>query len=144
MDSKLLDMLGKRVDDECGIVRRYRFQGFLDHVVGVLVLNGLDNVVPELESHGELRRGVALLKKLLDNPAAVRLERERHDVPFHNGRDPLDLGGRPYVEELLDNVIAEDVGHEHGAAVANLVEKALPRGGRDGLGAPVESLLDET
>lgn len=114
----------------------------MDDVVCILVLDGVNDVVMEFQCHRELGRAVPALEKLLDDAAPVRLERECDDIVLDDGGDPLDLLWGPNVEELLDDVVAKDVGHQRGPAVADLTEETLPGDGAD-RGRVFEPLLDE-
>jgi len=71
------------IDDELQRVRVNALDALLDHVITVLVFDAFQDVAVQLAYDFHLLFSAYALQRLLDNPAAVHLQRQRQYVSAH-------------------------------------------------------------
>lgn len=141
MPGELTDLTVKRIDDELDMFRRNALDGLLDDMVAILVFDTANDASIELLDQTGLLVGKDMFKSLLrlawimfkdaagtyllHNSAAIHLSAESEDMPLHAVGQDLLLVLVSMLKELLDHVIAEDVGHQLHRILLDLAEDSV-------------------
>lgn len=83
-----MDLPRERVDDEPNVLRRYPFDGFLDHVVPVLVFDALEHVLFELLDQLRLLIDQDVLESLIESEPGRRTRPTTGERTFCTTRHP--------------------------------------------------------
>lgn len=147
----------KRIQDELDELAGHLLDALLDDVVAVLVLHARHNVSVQLLDQQRLLVAVNHLQRLrkcqtnndtagrtggthlLDDAASVHLHGERHDVANKLLRKTALLLRAAVLKELLDDIVAKDVGHQRERLGQDLVKDHL----LVGIQGNLQLLLDE-
>jgi hypothetical protein len=156
MHRKCLHLTFERLDDELNMFSWNPLDRLLDNVVAVLVFHTLQHMAIELFDQDGLLFGQYVFKclskvsvfhscsglveqYLLNNTAAVHLQRQGQDMTFHLLCQDALLQLVPVFKEFLDHIVSKNVGHK--------LEGVLPNLGKDNLFLVAvrrfELLLDE-
>ena len=130
MHGQAVHLACKCVDDELNMHRRNPLDGLLYDMIAVLIFDAFEHMLFEFSNQLRLLIGQNMLKglitlarqrdppfsfpptHLLDHPAPVHLQRERQDMILHLVSENLLLCLVSVLEEFLNHVIAEYIGHE--------------------------------
>lgn len=115
----------ERINNELHLFRRNRLNRLLYNMVPILILDATQRIPLQFFDESSLLVGKDMFQCLLDNPTAVHLERQSKDVAVHLHREHGLLSLIAVFEELLNNVVAKDIGHELERAGCDLVEHGL-------------------
>jgi len=145
MDGELSDLSGEGIDDKMDVFGWHPFDRLLDNMVAVLIFHTFENVVLEFFDQTGLLIGEYVLKRLthvsyhfslqvcssefsshfLYNSTSVHLQGQVQDLTLHFVREDLLHVLVAMLEELLNDVVSKDVGHQLHRISLNLLEDPL-------------------
>lgn len=111
MCAERINLTSKSVYNELQSDRLYAFDAFLHDMISILILDAFQYMSIQLSHNFLLLSTRDALQSFLDHSATIHLQGERQNVALHLAGQSGSLLLGAVLEELLNHVIAEHIGH---------------------------------